>query len=163
MLILISDKADFRVRKIIRITEGQHAMKKKSQFCIIFPKTLSWWCHPTISSSVIPFSSCPQSFPTSESFPLSQLFASGGQSAGVSASASVLPMNIQGWFPLWLTGLISLQFKGFSRVFSSAINWKYQFFGDQPSLGSTLTSIHDYWKNHSFDYRDLCLQSDVSF
>ena len=68
---------------------------------------LSWWCHPTISSSVAPFSSCPQSFPASESFPVSQFFASGGWSVGVSASASVLPMNIQGWFPLGLTGLIS--------------------------------------------------------
>ena len=100
---------------------------------------LSWWYFLTISSSAAPFSFCLQSFPTSESFPLSQLSASGGQSNGVSASASFLAMNIQGWFPLLLTGLISLQFKGFSRAFSSAINWKYQFFSDQPSLGSTLT------------------------
>ena len=80
---------------------------------------LSRWCHPTISSSVNPFSSCPQSFPASGSFPASQLFASGGQTIGVSASASVLSMNIQGWFPFRLTGLISLQYKGHSRVFSS--------------------------------------------
>ena len=85
---------------------------------------LSQWCHPTISSPVAPFSSCPQSFPASESFPVSQLFASGGQSIGTSASASVLPMNIQGWFPLGLTGLISLQSKGLSRVFSSSV-WKH--------------------------------------
>ena len=79
----------------------------------------SWWYHPTISSSVIPFSSCLQSFPASGSFPRSQFFASGGQSIGTSASASVLPMNIQDWFPLGLTGLISLLSKGLSRVFSN--------------------------------------------
>ena len=76
----------------------------------------SWWCHPTISSSVVPFSSCLQSFPASGSFPVSQFFASDGQSIGASASASVLPMNIQDWCPLRLTGLISLQFKGLSRA-----------------------------------------------
>ena len=81
----------------------------------------SQWCHPTISSSVVPFSSCLQSFPGSESFPLSQFFVSGSQSIGVSASASILPMNIQNWFPLGLTGLISLQSKGLSRVFSNKI------------------------------------------
>jgi len=89
----------------------------------------SWWCHPTISSSVVPFSSCPQSFPASGSFPKSQLFASGGQSIGASASATVLPMNIQGWFLLGLTGLISLQSKGLSRVFCSTTIWKQQLFG----------------------------------
>ena len=101
----------------------------------------SRWCHPTISSSVVPFSSCPQSLPASWSFPMSQLLASGGQSIGVSASASVLPMNIQCLFPLGLTGLISLQSKGFSRVFSNTTIWKHQFFGTQPSLQSTLTSM----------------------
>ena len=94
----------------------------------------SRWCHPTISSSVIPFSSCLQSFPASGSFPMSQFFASGGQSIGVSASASVLPINIQNRFPLGLTGLISLQSKGFSRVFSNTSVQKLQFFGAQPSL-----------------------------
>ena len=84
----------------------------------------SQWCHPTISSSVVPFSSCPKSFPASGSFPTSQLFASGGQSIGASASASVLPMNIQGWFSSRLTGLISLQFKGLSRVFSNTTHLK---------------------------------------
>ena len=79
----------------------------------------SWWCHSTISSSVIPFSSCLQSFPASGSFPMSQFFSSGGQSIGVSASVSVLPMNIQDWFPSWLTGLISLQSKRLLRVFSN--------------------------------------------
>ena len=80
------------------------------------PCPLSWWCHPTISSSAVPFSSCPQSFPASGSFQRSQLFTSGGQSIGVSASASVLPMNIQDWFPLKWTGWISLQSKGLSSI-----------------------------------------------
>ena len=85
------------------------------------------WCHPTISSSVIPFSSCLQSFPTPGSFPMSWLFISGGQSIGTSASASGLLMNTQGWFPLGLTCFISLQSKGLSRVFCSTTVWKYQF------------------------------------
>ena len=92
--------------------------------------------HPTTSSSVIPFSSCPQSFPASGSFPVSQLFTLGGQRIGDSASAAVLPMNIQGWFPLGLTGLISLLSKGFLRVFSSTTVQKHQFFSTQPSLQS---------------------------
>ena len=91
-------------------------------------RPLSQWCHPTISSSVVPFSSHLQSFPASGSFPMSQFFASGGQSIGVSASASVLPMNIRDWFPLVLTGLISLQSKGLSRVFSNTTVQKCQFF-----------------------------------
>ena len=95
---------------------------------------LSRWYHPTISSSVMPFSSCLQSFPASGSFPMSQFFVSGGQSTGVSASASVLPMNIQDWFPLWWTGWISLQSKGLSRVFSNTTVQKHQFFGTQLSL-----------------------------
>ena len=94
----------------------------------------SWWCHPTVSSSVIPFSSRLQSFPTSGSFQMSQLFTSGGQSIGVSASTSVLPMNIQGWFSLGWTGWISLLSKGLSRVFSSTTVQKHQFFGAQLSL-----------------------------
>ena len=123
---------------------------------------LSQWCYPTISSSVIPFSSCSQSFPASGSFLMSQLFASGDQSIGGSASALVLLMNIRDWFPLGLTGLISLQPKGLSKVFSNTTVQKHQFFGAQPLYGPTLTSIHDYWKNHSFDYTDLCGQSNVS-
>ena len=110
---------------------------------------LSRWCYQTISSSVVPFSAGLQSFPASESFLMSQLFTSGGLSIRASASASVLLMNIQDWFPLRLTGLISLQSKGLSRVSSNttvrhslALSLLY---------GSTLTSIHDYWKNHSFD------------
>ena len=93
---------------------------------------LSQWCHPTISSSVVPFSSCLQSFPASGYFLMSWLFASGGQSIGASASASVFPMNIQDWFPLGWTGLISLQSKGLSRVFSNTAVQKHQFFGAQP-------------------------------
>ena len=94
----------------------------------------SQWCHATISSSVIPFSSCLQSFPASGSFQISQFFALGGQSIGVSASASVLPMNIQDWSPLGWTGLISLQSNRLSRVFSNTIVQKHQFFGAQLSL-----------------------------
>ena len=122
----------------------------------------SQWCHPTISSSVVSFSSCLQSFPASRSFPVSRPFPSGSQSIGLSASASVLPMNIQGWFPLGLTGLNfwnprdsqgSSPAPQFERISSSALNLL---------SGPTLTSIHDYLKNHSFDYMDLCCQSNVS-
>ena len=117
----------------------------------------SRWCHPTISSSVAPFSSCPQSFLASGSFPVSPLYASGGQSTRVSALASVLPRNIQGWFPMGLAGLISLLFKDsqesstsqFESINSSELSLLY---------GPTLTSIHDSWKKHSFDYMDLCQQ-----
>ena len=118
---------------------------------------LSQWGHQTISSSVIPFS-CSQSFPASESFPMNWLFTSSGQSIGASTSASVLPVNIQGWFPLGLTGPLPSkrhcspepQFKSIS---SSALS---------PLYGPTLTSTHDYLENHSFDYMDICWQSDVS-
>ena len=105
---------------------------------------LNWWCHPTISSSVVPFSFCLQSFPPSRSFLTSQFFALGGQSIGVSASASVLPVNIWDWFP-WISGLIfkpGLNFLQFKSINSSALRFLY---------GPTLTSIHNYWKNHSFD------------
>ena len=112
---------------------------------------LGWWCHPTKSSSVVPFSSSLQSFPASGSFPMSQFFSSGGQSIGVLASALVLPMTIQDWFPLGWTGWISLQSKGLSKssptpqfksINSSVLSFLYS---------PTLTSIHDHWKNHSFD------------
>ena len=123
---------------------------------------LSQWCHPTISPSVLPFSSHLQSFSTSGSFQTSLFFTSGGQSIGVSASASVLPMNIQDWFPLGWTGWISLKSKGLSGVSSTpqfkSINSLALSFLYSP----TLTSIHDYWKNHSFDYMDLCWQRNVS-
>ena len=101
------------------------------------------WCHPTISSSVVPFSSCLQSFPASKSFPMSQFFTSGGQSIRVSASASVLPVNFQDWFPLGWTGWISLQSKGLSRVFSNTTVQKHQFFSAQLSLQSN-TDIHTW-------------------
>ena len=104
---------------------------------------LSRWCHPTISSSVVPFSFCPQSFPASGSFQMSQFFVSGGQSIGVSASISVLPMNTQDWSPLGWTGWISLQSKGLSRVFSNTTVQKHQLFGAQLSLQS-YSHIHTW-------------------
>ena len=97
------------------------------------------WCYPAISSSVVPFSSCPQSLPASESFPMSHLFTSGGQN--IRASTSFIPMNIQGWFPLLLISLISLLFKGLSRIFSSTTIWRHHFFSTQPSLWSN-SHIH---------------------
>ena len=115
------------------------------------PCPLTWWCHPTISSSVVPFSSCLQSFLASGSFPRSQFFASGGQSIGVWASASVLPVNVPDWFPLGWTGWIpwsprdsqeSSPTPQFKSISSLALSFLY---------GPTLISIHDYWKNHSFD------------
>ena len=120
---------------------------------------LSWWCHPNISSSIVPFS-CPQSVPASGSFPMSQFFTSGGQSIGVSASASVLPMNIQDWFPLGLLGppccprnsQESYPTPQFKNIKSSALSFP---------CNPTLTSIHGYRKNQSFDQADLCWQSNV--
>ena len=118
-------------------------------------RPLSWWCHPTVSSSVIPFSSCLQSFPASRSFQMSQLFTSGDQSTGVSASASVIPMNIQDWFPLGWTGWIYLcprdsqessPIPQFKSTNSSALSFLHS---------PTLTSIHDHWKNHSLDWMDF--------
>ena len=111
----------------------------------------SRWCHPAMSSSVVLFSSCPQSLPASESFPMSQLFAWGSQSTGASALASFLPKKSQGWSPLEWTGWIFLQPKGLSRVFSNTTVQKHQFFSAQLSSQSTLTSIHDRWKNHILD------------
>ena len=102
-----------------------------------------------------PFSFCLQSFPASGSFPVSLIFVSDGQSVGASTSASVLPINIQGWFLLGLTGWISLQSKGLSIVFSSTTVQKHQFFSIQPSLWP-YSRIYDSWKNHSFDYTELC-------
>ena len=104
---------------------------------------LSWWCHPAISSSVVPFPSCPQSLPASESFPMSQLFTWGGQSTGVSASATVLPMNTQDWPPLGWAGWMSLQSKRLSRVFSNTTVQKHQFFGAQLSSQSK-SRIHTW-------------------
>ena len=104
---------------------------------------LSRWCHPATSSSIVPFSSCPQPLPASGSFPMSQLFTSGGQSIGVSASASVLPVNTQDWSPLGWTGWISLQSKGLARVFSNTIVQKHPFFGAQLSSQSN-SHIHTW-------------------
>ena len=122
--------------------------------------SLSQWCHSTISSSVAPFSFCSQSFPAPGSFPTSWLFTSGDQSIGALASASVLPMNIQDKCPLGLTCLISLQSKGLSSLLQHqnlkiSILWLSAFFMFQ------LSFIH-YWKNHSFDYMDVCWQSNIS-
>ena len=122
------------------------------------PCPLRQWCHLNLSSSVIPFSSCLQSFPASESFSVSQFFSSGGQSTGISTSASVLPMNIQDWFPLGLTGWISLQSKGLSRVFSIPQFKSINSLAFSFLYSSTLTSIHDHWKNHSLDQTGLCWQ-----
>ena len=110
---------------------------------------LSQWCHPTISPSVTPFFSCLQSFPASGSFPVSWLFPSCGQSIGVSASASVLPLNIQCWYLLGLTGLISLLSKGLSRVLSSSTIWKHQFFSTQPFIWSN-SYIHTWLLEKSY-------------
>ena len=104
------------------------------------------WCHPTISSSVVPFSSCPQSFPASGSFPVSQFFSWGGQSIGASASASVLSMNIQDWSPLGWTGLISLLSKRLSRVFSNTQFESISSLVLSLLYGPTFTSLGDYWK-----------------
>ena len=122
-------------------------------------------CHPATSSFVVPFSSWPQSLPASGSFPMSQLLAWGGQSTGVSASTSVLPMNTQDLSPSGRTGWISLHSKGLSRVFRSTTVEKHQFFGTQLSSQSNShihTWLHDHWKNHSLDQTYLCWQSNVS-
>ena len=118
---------------------------------------MSWWCHSTILSSAIPFF-CLKSFPASESFLMNQVYASGDQIIGASASASILPMNVQDWFPSGFTGLMSLQSKELSRVFSKTTVQKHQFFSSPSSLWSS-SHIHiwllDYWKNNSFDYTDM--------
>ena len=132
-----------------RSTQGLPVHHQLPEFTQTHPS--SRWCHPAISSSVVSFSSCSQSLSASGSFLMSQLFAWGSQSIGVSASASFLPMNTQDWSPLGWTGWISLQSKGLSRVFSKTTVQKHQFFGTQLSSNPTLTSIHDHWKNHSLD------------
>ena len=132
------------------------------------PCPSSWWCHPTISSSVVPFSSRLQSFSASGSFQMSQFFASGGQSIGASTSGSVVPMSIQDWFPLGWTGWISLQSKGLSRVFNTTVQ-RHQFFGSQPSLWSN-SPIHTWllekpqlWLDRTLSARKcLCLFNMLS-
>ena len=125
----------------------------RHQLLGVYPDScpLSRWCHPTISSSVIPFSACPQSFPASGSFPVSQLFTSGGQSIGVSASTSVLPMKTQNWSALGWTVWISLQSKGFSSIFSTPQFKNVNSLALSFLHSRTLTSIHDHWKNHNLD------------
>ena len=123
---------------------------------------LSWWCHTTILSSVIPFSFCPQSFLASGSFQMSRLVTSGHQNTEVSASTLVLPMNTQDWYSLGWTGWISLWSKGLSRVFSNTTVQKHQFFSAHFLHSPTLTSIHDYSKSHSLDKTELCWQWNVS-
>ena len=131
-----------------------------------FAQSHVYWVDDAIqwaqSLSPSPLLLLPSIFPNIRSFPMNCLFASHSQGIGASASTVILPVNIQSWFPLGLTGLISLLFKGLSRVFSSTIVQKYHFFSTQPSLWSSLTPVHDYWKNHTFNYPDLCQQSDVS-
>ena len=144
------------------LTLRSHGLQHASLPCLsLSPRVcsnscpLSWWCYLTISSTF-----CLQSFPDSlQSFLMSRLSESGGQSIG--ASSSVLPMNIQDWFPLGLTGLIPLKSKGLSK-FSLTPQFKsINSLALSLLYGTTLTSLHDYWKNHSFDYMDLCWQSDV--
>ena len=122
---------------------------------------LSQWCHPTISTSVVPFF-CPQSFSASGSFPMSWLIASDSQIIGASALASVLPMYIQGWFPLGLTGLISLQLRVSQESFPAPQYENISTLALSLLYGPTLTSIHDYWKINGFDYVDFYWQSNVS-
>ena len=142
-----------------------HELEHASLLCpLLSPRVslsscpLSWWAYLTISFSVTPFSFCLQSFPASGSFPMSQFFAWGGQRIGVSASAPVFPMNIQDWFPLGWTGLISLQPKGLSQESSPTPQFKsISSLALSFLYGPALTSIHDNWKNHSFDYKGFPL------
>ena len=135
------------------VTQGRTRLKRLSSSSRACSNShpLSRWSHPTISSSVNPFSSCLWSFPASGYFLMIQLFASGGQSTGVSASASVFPMNIQDWFPLGLTGLISVQFKGLSRVSSTPQFKSINSLVLSLLYSPNLTSIHDQWKNDGLD------------
>ena len=149
----------------LRPHELQHArLSCPSPTPRVYPNScpLSQWCHPTISSSVVPFSSCLPSFPASGSLQMSQFFTSGSHSIGVSASTSVLPMNTQDWSPLGWTGWISLQSRDsqessptpqFKSINSSSLSFLYS---------PALTSVHDHWKNHNLDEMDLCWQSNVS-
>ena len=136
--LVVSDSLQPRGLQHARLACSSLSLRVCSDSC-----SLSWWCHPTISSSVTPFSSCLQSFPASGSFPMSQFFTLGGQTIGASASASVLPMNIQGWSPSEWTGWISLQSKELSRVFSNTTVQKHQFFSAQPSSQSN-SHIHTW-------------------
>ena len=181
LILLVTDRPPISLNSVqfsrsvvsdsLRPHESQHARPPcPSQTPRVYSNScpLSQWCHPAISSSVVPFSSCLQSLPASRSFPVSQHFTWGAQSIGVSTSTSVLPMNTQDLPPSGWTGWISLQSKGLSRLLSNTTVQKHQYFGTQLSSQSsflhspTLTSIHDHWKNHSLDQMDLCWQSNVS-
>ena len=136
-IVILVVQSPIRVRLL-----GLHGLQHARPLCpspspYVCPNFCYWWCHPAISFSDALFSFCPQSFPASGTFSMSQLFASDDQNTGISTSESVLPTSIQGWFPLKLTGLISLLFKGLSGVFSSTIIWRHQFFGVLPSLWSS--------------------------
>ena len=145
----------------LQIAEKRKEAKGKGERACSNSCPLSEWCHATVSSSVLPFSSCLQSFPPSGSFE-SRFFTSYGQSIGVSASASLLSMNIQDWFPLGWTGCISLQSKGLSRVFSNITVQKHQFFSTQLSLYYN-SHIHTWLlEKNCLDWMDLCWQSNVS-
>ena len=133
---------------------NSRSLPKLMSIELVMPSNHLIFCHPLLI--------LPSIFPSIRFFPINQLFASGGQSIGVSASTSVLPMNSQDWSPLGWTGWISLQSKRLSRVFSNTKVKKHQFFGAHLSLSPTLTSVHDYWKDHSLDYTDLCWQSNIS-
>ena len=143
-----------------------HGQKHTGPPCLspspeVCPRSCPLHCHPAISSSDVLFSFCSQASPASRIFPMSWLFTSGDQNTGASASASVLPVSIQGWFPLKLTGLISFLSKGLPGIFSSTTVQRHQFFGILPSLSSALTTVRDHWEDDSLDYTDL-QQSNVS-
>ena len=143
----------------------QHASPPcSSSFPKVCPNSclLYQWCHPAISSSDALFPFCPQSFPGSGTFPISWLFTSDDQNTGASASASVIPMSIQGWYPLGWTGLISLLSKWLSGVFPSTTVWRHQLFCFLLSLLSRFHNHSDHWEDHSLYYMDLCRQSNVS-
>ena len=153
------------ISKSLQPHESQHARPicpSPTPGVYLNPCPSSRWCHPAISSSVVPFSSCPQSLPASGLFPMSQFFSWGSQSTGLSASASVLPINTKDWSPLGWTGWISLQSKGISRVFSNTTIQSIKSSVLSFLYCPTLTSIQDHWKNHSLDQTDLCWQSNVS-
>ena len=157
------------IRPVVSASLWTHGLQHARPFCPspsprVCPSSCSlyWWCRPAISSSDALFSFCLQSFPASVTFPVSHLFTSDDQNTGASASASILPVNIQGLSPLRLTGLISLLSKGLSGVFSGTTDERHQFLSIVPCYCPALKTIRDHWEDHSLDYTDLCWQSNVS-
>ena len=151
------------IHRVMSASLWTHGLQHARPFCPspsprVCPSSCSlhWWCRPAISSSDALFSFCPQSFPASGTFPVSHLFTSDDQNTGASASASILPVNIQGLSPLRSTGLISLLSKGLWGVFSGTTDERYQFFTIVPCYCPALRTICDYWEDHSPDYPDLC-------